>query len=881
MNEQQSITLQNQQQKLSTRKEEMAAIDKRIEELTDQLRQKRSLQNSHQAPPLIPNNNNNNMTNGSIPDPRPSSTSVTGTNGVTSGSIRQAQDAPTRSIPNGDIKHQVGQKKQGPPAPPKPQLMLKPQGFKLKGANKGSVSAPQGGPVTAQHPEQDAKQPEHDTVIPSKPELANENSGSDTSSLTENSSVDSVPVSGLPPQPLPPAPVKPAVKNGLDNKPISSKQRSSPVQMQRGSPVPTQRGSSPVHSGSQRSSPVQRESPVPQQRGSPVPQQRGSPIPQQQRGSPTQQQQRGSPIQQQQRGSPIPQQQQRGSPVLQQQQRGSPVPQQRGSPVPANRGSPVQRGSPVSQNQPSNKVAPRMLSLDSGTSSLQNRQARNRTPIYNPDDLAMLSPPAPPSPNGSSSSGSHVDFDDSIKSGHSFNGNVAPKGQLANYSGPGSSGTWNGRDASQRGLGGQNQHPSSPQRKRQPPPAPPRTSTLNYNLSHPSSPTRSRMASTDSISSTANGNMPPSTHPGSPQLSHVQRGPPGSPQRGPPGSPSRNGSYPNQGYGPNGSYSTGPSNNIPPRPQLPNDYPVTDPTRPIHQRSPATVGMYAPPPNAQQRNYNRPSYEQHANNGGQRYSGKPVTIPSHNLFHIHSASGPQYPTDQEDSPRPSSPTSKLPIMNLYRNIDLDRFRNMPRPLKKRLSYSEDKESLNFLRPEQRDGIPFFHSDPSADKKFDTLTVDPTVKPSENSSHSGNGNPPQLMETSLIGNSPQSSGKSVLSPDISMNTKPVIANQSKPVIANQSNDKTNGTAAKKNQYNLTAHGQLSKPSGSGKPLSASDIGEVKGILKRKPNGRESIRVRFDPLALLLDASLEGEFELVQRIIPEVRLMLIAMGTDQGN
>lgn len=32
---------------------------------------------------------------------------------------------------------------------------------------------------------------------------------------------------------------------------------------------------------------------------------------------------------------------------------------------------------------------------------------------------------------------------------------------------------------------------------------------------------------------------------------------------------------------------------------------------------------------------------------------------------------------------------------------------------------------------------------------------------------------------------------------------------------------------------------------------------------------SMRVKFNPLALLLDSSLEGEFDLVQRIIYEVR------------
>ena len=41
--------------------------------------------------------------------------------------------------------------------------------------------------------------------------------------------------------------------------------------------------------------------------------------------------------------------------------------------------------------------------------------------------------------------------------------------------------------------------------------------------------------------------------------------------------------------------------------------------------------------------------------------------------------------------------------------------------------------------------------------------------------------------------------------------------------------------------------------------------------KKPNSERTghgFRVKFNPLALLLDASLEGEFDLVQRIIYEV-------------
>lgn len=49
-------------------------------------------------------------------------------------------------------------------------------------------------------------------------------------------------------------------------------------------------------------------------------------------------------------------------------------------------------------------------------------------------------------------------------------------------------------------------------------------------------------------------------------------------------------------------------------------------------------------------------------------------------------------------------------------------------------------------------------------------------------------------------------------------------------------------------------------------------QVKRTNLKKPNSERTghgLRVRFNPLALLLDASLEGEFDLVQRVIYEVR------------
>ena len=46
---------------------------------------------------------------------------------------------------------------------------------------------------------------------------------------------------------------------------------------------------------------------------------------------------------------------------------------------------------------------------------------------------------------------------------------------------------------------------------------------------------------------------------------------------------------------------------------------------------------------------------------------------------------------------------------------------------------------------------------------------------------------------------------------------------------------------------------------------------KGIVKQQGSAKHSRRVSFDPLALLLDASLEGELDLVIRTASEVCFM----------
>lgn len=54
-----------------------------------------------------------------------------------------------------------------------------------------------------------------------------------------------------------------------------------------------------------------------------------------------------------------------------------------------------------------------------------------------------------------------------------------------------------------------------------------------------------------------------------------------------------------------------------------------------------------------------------------------------------------------------------------------------------------------------------------------------------------------------------------------------------------------------------------------PLQAKRTNLKKPGSERTGHG---LRVKFNPLALLLDASLEGEFDLVQRIIYEVACLL---------
>ncbi|XP_038066826.1 apoptosis-stimulating of p53 protein 1-like isoform X2 [Patiria miniata] len=748
LNEEQSATLQKQRQNMVHRKEEMAVVDRRIEELTDRLRKTRSL-GKPQLPPPGTNINNNassqsRLPNGNMKLDRPvnGSQARDAGNGMNyRGDPRGMPNDPGRRSPmaNGDISgppppNGYGvQGRPGPtgrPMPPKPATLFPPQSFKPRTNQSSASGVPgKGSPMSANRPHQGPAawhSTSLDVVQPSrgKSEGINE-SGSDTSSLTENSSVDSMPTSALPNQ-----------QQGSNRRPDS---------------------------------------------------------------------------------------------------RSSPVPQRSGSPM-------------SSQPIPMAKTDPRLASLSE-------RRAGDRSPMYNLASLeAALSPPpaellndrGPPQPG---------DWRPGFGPGQ------APGSPSRNGNGNHTETDFRTRSASTDSLSSQghngNRQQPSPQGKKKPPP-PPRAVTTGLSNATPSSPSRSgppapnghrypsvsSQPSSPSVPFKHEGNQygptsTASTHPGSPKLSSGRSSGSSSPVIGPrnglsgpvmrpqPGSPS-------SGQSANTQLPASVNSDIPPpRPELPQPYSSTgssapDPTRPRHQRSPATVGMFVPPPPAQMRNYNRPSYEKGitSTDGGKKNLAVRSLFPDMqpnppgrtllgNLPLTSSLQGSQSSRDEDDAPlspnRPPSPLN-LPMSHLYHHPDFQRLRNMPRPLKKRLSYSEDKESLNFLK---------------------IGSTEPTVN--ENNQEQQD---PSKQE-------PQPNDISKKDQDMNFRNNAILSQKQYTAALSQ----------------LSRSPVISNRSVTGK-------GEVKGILKKEGALKKTIRVRFDPLALLLDASLEGEFDLVRRIMPEV-------------
>ncbi|GAA6086412.1 protein phosphatase 1, regulatory subunit 13Ba isoform X1 [Tachysurus ichikawai] len=226
----------------------------------------------------------------------------------------------------------------------------------------------------------------------------------------------------------------------------------------------------------------------------------------------------------------------------------------------------------------------------------------------------------------------------------------------------------------------------------------------------------------------------------------------------------------------------------------------------------------------------------------------------------------------ENIPRPLSPTKLTPAHSPLRyqsDLDLEVLRrklaNAPRPLKKRSSITE---------PEGPNG-------PNIQKllyqRFNTLaggmeTVTPFFQPDTALNLSGN-------VDSVNGNAMEATIKATVAPMPTPVTEPA------PVPSPTSDANENQQVQKPNHTETPEITDATDPKGGSEDShnnnqdedveSAAAETEEQNMVKRtnlkKPGSERTghgLRVKFNPLALLLDASLEGEFDLVQRIIYEV-------------
>ncbi|KAM7154640.1 apoptosis-stimulating of p53 protein 1 isoform 3-T3 [Molossus nigricans] len=247
----------------------------------------------------------------------------------------------------------------------------------------------------------------------------------------------------------------------------------------------------------------------------------------------------------------------------------------------------------------------------------------------------------------------------------------------------------------------------------------------------------------------------------------------------------------------------------------------------------------------------------------------------------------------ESLPRPLSPTKLTPIVHsplrYQSDADLEALRrklaNAPRPLKKRSSITEPEgpggpniQKLLYQRFNTlaggMEGTPFYQPSPSQDLTGTLADVD-------NGNTNANGN---LGEASPAQPTVPLPAEPVPASDANDNELPspepegLICPQTTHQTAEPAEDNNNNVATAPSTEQVPSPGAEAPSPGEEHispslspvllPLASSTS---KRTNLKKPNSERTgrgLRVRFNPLALLLDASLEGEFDLVQRIIYEV-------------
>uniref|UniRef100_A0A4X1TS34 Protein phosphatase 1 regulatory subunit 13B n=1 Tax=Sus scrofa TaxID=9823 RepID=A0A4X1TS34_PIG len=247
----------------------------------------------------------------------------------------------------------------------------------------------------------------------------------------------------------------------------------------------------------------------------------------------------------------------------------------------------------------------------------------------------------------------------------------------------------------------------------------------------------------------------------------------------------------------------------------------------------------------------------------------------------------------ESLPRPLSPTKLTPIVHsplrYQSDADLEALRrklaNAPRPLKKRSSITEPEgpggpniQKLLYQRFNTlaggMEGTPFYQPSPSQDFLGTLADVD-------NGNTTANGNlgeaspaPPTAPHPAEPAPASDANDNQLPSPEPEGLTCPPDTHQT----AEPAEDDNNNVATAPSTEQVPSPGAEAPSPGEEQVLLSLPpavpppaVSTSKRTNLKKPNSERTghgLRVRFNPLALLLDASLEGEFDLVQRVIYEV-------------
>ncbi|XP_058604845.1 protein phosphatase 1, regulatory subunit 13Ba isoform X5 [Onychostoma macrolepis] len=263
-------------------------------------------------------------------------------------------------------------------------------------------------------------------------------------------------------------------------------------------------------------------------------------------------------------------------------------------------------------------------------------------------------------------------------------------------------------------------------------------------------------------------------------------------------------------------------------------------------------------------------------------------------------STPLPPPSVENIPRPLSPTKLTPVahspLRYQSDIDLEVLRrklaNAPRPLKKRSSITEPEgpsgpniqkllyQRFNTLAGGIESGVggtPFYQPDSPLNYMATTLGDVDTA----------NGN---LMESSILAE-PSAEPEIPIPPPTSSVSPTADDNENQlthlssdsggaqSADASDHSHKDNEDNHNNNHTNVTDTQPSPVPEPhcpaeqdtTAHPGTSPGLSTLKRTNLKKPGSERTghgLRVKFNPLALLLDASLEGEFDLVQRIIYEV-------------